>query len=357
LTKAELDRALPELGPVDKSIRGVVVRPEDLKPAVVNPQPAAPPAYEPGASVATRRAYGNALKRLYPQFPHLVSLDCEVSNSTYAEIFAAAYPRQFFEMFIAEQNMVGAGLGLAARGKIPFLSTFAAFFSRAFDQIRMSQYSEPNLKFAGSHAGVSIGEDGPSQMGLEDLAMFRALFNSVVLYPADAMATERLVEAALNHPGIVYLRTTRMATPIIYGPEEEFPLGGCKVLRRSEQDLATVIGAGVTLFEALAAYEALQQEGIAIRVIDLYSVKPVDAATLLEAARATQGLITVEDHYPEGGLGEAVMAALAPHPAPVYSLAVTKKPRSGKPAELLDYEAISRRAIVELVRHIQPRPS
>jgi transketolase len=352
LNQEQLGQALPELGPVDKSVRGVVKKPEDLKPARVAPQAAAPPAYEPGTSLATRKAYGNALKRLYPQFPQLVSLDGEVSNSTYAEIFQEAYPGQFFEMYIAEQNMVGAALGLATRGKIPFVSTFAAFFSRAFDQIRMSQYSEPNLKFAGSHAGVSIGEDGPSQMGLEDLAMFRAVLNSVVLYPADAVATERLVEAALKHPGIVYLRTTRMGTPIIYGPEEEFHIGGCKVLRQSDNDLATVIGAGVTLFEALAAYEELRQEGINIRVIDLYSVKPVDAATLLTAARFTQCLITVEDHYPEGGLGEAVMAALGPNPVRIYSLAVTRKPRSGKPAELLDYEEISRHAIVKLVKNL-----
>ncbi|MBM4301300.1 MAG: transketolase [Deltaproteobacteria bacterium] len=352
LSPAELERALPELGPVDKSVRGVVSRPEDLRPATVAPQPAAPLAYEPGTAVATRKAYGNALKRLYPQFPHLVSLDGEVSNSTYAEIFEDAYPRKFFEMYIAEQNMVGAGLGLATRGKIPFLSTFAAFFSRAFDQIRMSQYSEANLKFAGSHAGVSIGEDGPSQMGLEDLAMFRAILDSVVLYPADAVATERLVEAALTHPGIVYIRTTRMGTPVIYGPEEKFPLGGCKVLRQSDNDLVTVIGAGVTLFEALAAYAQLQQEGINIRVIDLYSVKPVDAATLLTAAKATQGLITVEDHYPAGGINEAVMAALAPNPVRLYSLTVTQKPKTGKPAELLAYEDISRSAIVKLVKQI-----
>ena len=353
LSPAELERALPELGPVDQAVRGVVSRPEDLKPAPVASQPAGKLAYEPGAAVATRKAYGNALKRLYPQFPHLVSLDAEVSNSTYAEIFGDAYPQKFFEMYIAEQSMVGAGLGLATRGKIPFISTFAAFFSRAFDQIRMSQYSDPNLKFAGSHAGVSIGEDGPSQMGLEDLGMFRAILDSVVLYPADALSTERLVEAALNHHGIVYIRTSRLATPIIYGPEEEFPLGGCKVVRQSDHDLATVIGAGVTLFEALAAYEGLQKEGINIRVIDLYSVKPVDAATLLTAAKATQALITVEDHYPAGGIGEAVMAALAPHPVRLYCLAVTKKPKTGKPAELLDYEDISRSAIIRLVKQIK----
>jgi transketolase len=353
LNQEQLQQALPELGPVDKSVRGQVTRPEDLKPPEVKPQAASPLAYKKGDSLATRKAYGNALKRLYAEFPHLVSLDGEVSNSTYAEIFKDAYPQEFFEMYIAEQNMVGAGLGLATRGKIPFISTFAAFLSRAFDQVRMSQYSEPNLKFCGSHAGVSIGEDGPSQMGLEDLAMFRSVLDSVVLYPADAVSTERLVEAALKHHGIVYIRTTRMGTPIIYGPEEEFHLGGCKVLRQSDRDLATVIGAGVTLFEILAAYDELQKEGINIRVIDLYSVKPVDGATLLTAAKATQRLITVEDHYPAGGIGEAIRSALAPHPVRLYSLAVTKKPKSGKPAELLDYEDISRQAIVRLVKQIK----
>ncbi len=353
LKQEQLEKALPELGPVDKSVRGKVGKPEDLKPAEIKPQPAGAMTYKLGDSLATRKAYGNALKRLYPQFPNLVSLDGEVSNSTYAEIFKEAYPKEFFEMYIAEQNMVGAGLGLATRGKIPFVSTFAAFFSRTFDQVRMSQYSEPNLKFAGSHAGVSIGEDGPSQMGLEDLAMFRAVRDSVVLYPADAVSTERLVEEALKHHGIVYIRTTRMATPIMYGPDEAFPIGGCKVLRQSASDVATVIGAGVTLMEALAAYDELQKEGINIRVIDLYSIKPVDAATLMAAARATKGLITVEDHYPAGGIGEAVLGALAPKPVTVYSLAVTKKPKTGKPAQLLDFEEISRSAIIKLVKQIK----
>jgi transketolase len=353
LSQEELAKALRELGPVDKSVKGVVIKPDDLKPVEVKAQSAAALAYKPGDSLATRKAYGNALKRLYPQFPDLVSLDGEVSNSTYAEIFGEAYPKRFFEMYIAEQNMVGAGLGLATRGKIPFVSTFAAFFSRAFDQVRMSQYSDPNLKFAGSHAGVSIGEDGPSQMGLEDLAMFRAIRDSVVLYPADAVATERLVEAALTHHGIVYIRTSRGATPIIYGPDEAFPIGGCKVLRQSNHDVATVIGAGVTLFEALAAYDELQKEGLNIRVIDLYSVKPVDVNTLLAAAQATRALITVEDHYPAGGIGEAVLGALAPEPVKVYSLAVTQKPKSAKPAQLLEFEEISRGAIVKLVKQIK----
>jgi transketolase len=353
LSPEELKQALPELGPVDKNVRGKITAPQDLKPPEIPPQAAPPVAYEPGTALATRKAYGNALKRLYPQFPRLVSLDGEVSNSTYAEIFKAAYPERFFEMYIAEQNMVGAALGLACRGQLPFVSTFAAFLSRAYDQIRMSQYSDANIKFCGSHAGVSIGEDGPSQMGLEDLAMMRAVLGSVVLYPADAVSTEKLVEALARHQGIGYLRTTRMGTPVIYGNDEEFAIGGCKVLRQSPGDLATVIGAGVTLFEALKAYDELKAAGIAIRVIDLYSIKPVDEATLKEAAAASKFLVTVEDHYPEGGLGEAVTAALATTPVPVYSLAVRRKPKSGKPAELLDYEEISQKSIVNLVKQVK----
>jgi transketolase len=353
LSREQLAQALPELGPVDKGVRGKITRPQDLRPQEVQPQKVAQVSYELGASLATRKAYGNALKRLYPQYPRIVSLDGEVSNSTYAEIFKDAYPQRFFEMYIAEQNMVGAALGLACRGKLPFVSTFAAFLSRAYDQIRMSQYSDANLKFCGSHAGVSIGEDGPSQMGLEDLAMMRAVLNSVVLYPCDAVSTEKLVEAMAEYQGIAYLRTTRMGTPVIYRGDEEFVIGGSKVLRQSPGDLATVIAAGVTVFEALKAYDELKKGGIAIRVIDLYSVKPVDAKTLMEAARATKFLVTVEDHFPEGGLAEAVQSALAAQPTPVYSLAVRRKPKSGKPTELLDYEEISQNGIVSLIKRVQ----
>jgi transketolase len=350
LNQEEFERALKELGPIDKTVRGKIPKPLDQKPLAPTPQMAQPPSYPPEKPVATRKAYGNALARIGPEFPRIVSLDAEVSNSTMAEIFQAAFPERFFEMYIAEQNMVGMGLGLARRGKIPFVSTFAAFFSRAFDQIRMSQYSDPNLKFVGSHAGVSIGEDGPSQMGLEDIAMFRAILDSVVLYPSDAVSTEKLVAAMARHQGIAYLRTTRMATPILYGPDAEFVIGGCQVLRRSDKDLATVIAAGVTLHQALAAWEALQKEGISIRVIDLYSIKPLDLAALQAAARETKVLITVEDHYPEGGLGEAVVSALAPTPTPVQILAVRRKPKSGKPGQLLDYEEIATGAIIRKVK-------
>jgi len=352
LSREECDRALQELGEVDLTVRGELARPEELTPEPAGPVPLAAFDYDPKTRVATRKAYGNALARLGPVNPAIVSLDGEVSNSTMAEIFARACPERFFEMYIAEQNMADVALGLATRGKIPFASTFAAFWTRAFDQIRMAQYSEPNLKFVGSHAGVSIGWDGPSQMGLEDLAMFRTLGGSVVLYPADAVATERLVEEMVKHKGIAYMRTTREATPILYGPADQFQIGGCKVLRHSQQDRATVVSAGITLFEALAAYEALQKMGIAIRVIDLYSLKPIAAATLMDAAQRTGAVITVEDHYPEGGLGEAVLSALAQAPVPVHSLAVTKKPKSGSPEELLNYEDISRGAIVKKVREV-----
>lgn len=353
LKPEEFQQALAELGEIDKTVRGEIAPPEDRFPEKPAARPAPHFSYPPEKPVATRAAYGNALKRLYPQFPAIVSLDGEVSNSTMAEYFAKAFPERFFEMYVAEQNMVGAALGLACRGKIPFISTFAAFLTRAFDQIRMSQYSDPNLKFVGSHAGVSIGEDGPSQMGLEDLAMFRTILNSVVLYPCDAVSTERLVEEAAKHQGIVYIRTTRSATPILYGPEEAFPIGGCKVLRRSSRDAVTVVTAGITVFEALAAYEELREEGIAMRLIDLYSLKPLDEAALTDAARETRAILTVEDHYAEGGLGEAVKSALATTGTPVYSLAVRKKPQSGKPKELLDYEEISQKAIVARVKALR----
>lgn len=350
LKPEEFDKAVQELGEIDKSIRGQLTPPEDRRPSRPDPGPVDDLQYPADKPVATRNAYGNALKRLYPQFPDIVSLDGEVSNSTMAEYFKEKYPQRFFEMYIAEQNMVGAALGMAQRGKIPFVSTFAAFLTRAFDQIRMSQYSDTNIKFVGSHAGVSIGQDGASQMGLEDLAMMRTILDGVVLYPCDAVSTERLVEEAARHRGIVYIRTTRSATPILYGPEEAFPIGGCKVIRRSGQDVATVVTAGLTVFEALKAYDELRENGINIRIIDLYSLKPVDEATLQEAARETKAIITVEDHYAEGGLGEAVKSALATSPTPVYSLAVRKKPQSAKPQELLDFEGISQQAIVAQVK-------
>ena len=357
LPEADLQKALAEIGPVDKTVRGTISLPENRQPVKKSPAPVEPLRYEMGKPVATRNGYGHALKRLYPSFPEIVSLDGEVSNSTMAEIFKEAYPDRFFEMYVAEQNMAGVALGFSRRGKIPFVSTFAAFMSRAYDQIRMSQYSDADIKFVGSHAGVEIGQDGPSQMGLEDIGFFRTIRDGVVFYPSDAVSTEKVVEEALRYRGIVYIRTTRGATPVLYDPQEDFPIGGCKVLRHSAADQVTVIGAGVTLHEALAAYGDLQKDDILIRVIDLYSIKPVDEKTLRQAARDTGLILTVEDHCPEGGLGEAVRSALWDAGVPVLSLAVRKKPKSGTPRELLDYEEISRDAIVAGVKRMIARKS
>jgi transketolase len=286
---------------------------------------------------------------------NLVVLDAETSNSTYAETMKKVAPERFFEMYIAEQNMVGTALGLAKRGKVPFVSTFAAFFSRAFDQIRMSQYAGAHLVFVGSHAGVSIGEDGASQMALEDIALFRTVHGSSVLYPSDAVSTERCVAAAAQLDGLVYIRTTRKDTSILYEATEQFPVGGSKTLRTSSNDLVTLVGAGITVHEALAAHEQLLKKGIAARVIDLYSIKPIDADTLTKAAIDTGHILVLEDHYAEGGIAEAVRSALGDRAGIVTSLAVTKQPKSGTPEELLEYEGISAAAIVSAVTELLAR--
>ena len=354
LSEELLKKALEELGAIKK-----------MKIALKLPKSAKPKKYTPRAinnfdsnkadRVATRKAYGTGLVKAHQVYPNIIALDAEVSNSTGAATFKDAFPNRFFEMFIAEQNMVGVAIGLSARGKIPFVSTFSAFFSRAHDQIRMSQYSNSNIKFIGSHCGVSIGEDGSSQMGLEDIAMFRSINNSVVLYPSDAVSTEKLVMAAAKYKGLVYIRTTRQDTPILYKNKEDFKIGGSKVLRKSENDSVAVIGAGITLHEALSAYGELKAKGINIRVIDLFSIKPLEEKTLLETAGQTKAIITVEDHYAEGGLGEAVKSALAEQTTPVYSLSVNKMPKSGKMTELLDYEEISKDAIVKKVMEVLKR--
>jgi transketolase len=302
-------------------------------------------------AVATREAWGAALAALGSIDGRVVALDADVKNSTFSDKFEKAHPERFYENFIAEQVMVGAAMGLAARGAIPFAATFACFLSRAADFIRMGGISMVNVKLAGSHVGVSIGEDGPSQMALEDLAMARAVPDCAVLYPCDAVSTERLVVEMARWPGMAYMRTSRPKTPVIYGPDEAFPVGGSKVLRSSASDVATVVAAGVTVFEALKAYERLQGEGVAIRVIDLYSVQPVDAKGLVDAARATEGVvITVEDHYAAGGIGDAVSEAVAPAGFAVRRLAVREIPRSGQPDELLDRYGISARHIAAAVR-------
>jgi transketolase len=329
-----------------------VARPE------VTPKPIAPPEYKVGDQVATREAYGSALAKLGAADARVVALDADVKNSTFSDRFEKALPDRFYENFIAEQVMIGAAMGLAARGALPFPSTFACFLTRAADFIRMAAISNVNIKLAGSHAGVSIGEDGPSQMALEDLAMCRAEPNYVVLYPCDAVSAERLLALMAYHPGPAYMRTSRPKTPVIYANDEHFEIGGLKVLRQSPHDAVTVVGAGVTVFEALKAYDELKKAGIAIRVIDLYSLAPVDTHGLAAAARSTQGrVITVEDHYPAGGVGDAVAEALAESGYTVHRLAVREIPRSGKPDELLERYGISASHIAASVRAMIGSPT
>jgi transketolase len=361
-TGEELDRALAELEtqfvPPPAGVPAINLAQQITKPAsvprpVVTPKPMAPPSYKLAEQVATREAYGTAIAKLGEADPRVVALDADVKNSTFSDKFEKALPDRFYENFIAEQAMIGAAMGLAARGAIPFPSTFACFLSRAADFIRMAAISNVGIKMAGSHAGVSIGEDGPSQMALEDLAMCRAQPNITVFYPCDGVSTEKLVMAAATCPGPVYIRTSRPKTPVIYSNDELFAAGGLKVLRESGNDAATVIGAGVTVFEALKAYDQLKASGTSIRVIDLYSVAPVDATALAAAGRATGGhLITVEDHYAAGGIGDAVAEAVAATGLTVHRLAVREIPRSGKPDELLDRYGISARRIVDAVRAV-----
>ena len=355
----EMDRAIAELeqqfvpvSPDEPSLVSRIPRPSAPRP-VATPKPVAPPAYALGDLVATREAYGTALAKLGEADSRVVALDADVKNSTFSDRFEKVAPERFYQNFIAEQVMVGAAMGLAARGAIPFPSTFACFLSRAADFIRMAAISGVNIKLAGSHAGVSIGEDGPSQMALEDLAMCRAEPNYTVLYPCDAVSTERLMTLMAYHKGPAYIRTSRPKTPVIYPNDEVFTIGGMKVICESGEDVATVIGAGITVCEALKAYEQLKAVGRTIRVIDLYCVAPVDRAGLIAAAKATGGrLITVEDHYPAGGIGDAVAEAVAEAGFAVRRLAVREIPRSGKPDELVERFGISANHIVEAVNAI-----
>lgn len=354
-------QAIAELGGERQIIIQVDKPDEQVQPAIIaHTQPLQLPTYNQGAQVATRRAYGDALVALGATQPNVIALDAEVSNSTYTEDFAEAYPERYFEMYIAEQQMVAAAVGLQVREYKPFASTFAAFLTRAYDFVRMAAISRANIKLVGSHAGVSIGQDGASQMGLEDLAAFRAVWSSTVLYPSDANQTAKLVAQMSDRNGIVYLRTTREKTPVIYDIQEHFPIGGSKIIHSSDHDQATVIGAGITVHEAIKAYERLKNEGITIRVIDAYSVKPIDVQTLHQAARDTKGnLVVVEDHWIEGGLGAAVLDAFAgTSNTPIYDgrqlrlikLAVQDMPGSGTPEELLHAAKIDADAIVEAVK-------
>ncbi|HEV8584387.1 MAG TPA: transketolase [Methylomirabilota bacterium] len=328
-----------------------IKRPRRRKVALPAPQPLA--GKPPTGEIATREAYGTALVRLGESDPRVRVLDGDVKNSTFAEKFKERFPDRFVEGWIAEQNMVSTGAGLAAQGLIPFISSFACFLERAADQVRMAGISRSNVKLCGSHAGVSIGEDGPSQMALEDLAFFRAIPEAVVFYPSDGVAADAAVQLAAQRKGVVYIRTTRAKTPGLYGADETFAVGALKTVRRSDGDRLVIVSAGITLHEALAAADELGKSGVAVRVIDLFCVKPLDAAGLLEAARACDNrVLTVEDHYAEGGLGDAVMEAVSTHNVAVHRLAVREIPRSGPPRQLLERYGIGRGAIATKVREI-----
>jgi transketolase len=343
------EAAIEELGG-PRNITVSVAKPAGGEPHGFESGPLELPRYEVGSEVATRKAYGEALAALGSARGDVVAVDGEVSNSTFAEIFKAAHPDRFFEMYISEQQMAAAAVGLQARGYRVFASSFAAFHSRAYDFIRMAAISRARLCLSGSHAGISIGEDGPSQMALEDIASLRAVHGSTVLHPCDGNQTAKLVAAMADLDGISYIRTLRPNTAVVYGPDEEFPIGGSRVLR--EGDDVTLVGCGITVHEALEAAEALAGEGVAARVIDCYSLKPIDGGTLAAAASETGRIVTVEDHWPEGGLGEAVLGALAERGvgARVSRLAVTDMPRSGKPDELLAAYGIDAVAIANAAR-------
>jgi transketolase len=341
------ERAIKELGGA-RNLKVKTAKPEPTPKAAKRPDPVVTlPTYKAEDKVATRKAYGDALLAL-AALPDVVAMDGEVSNSTCADEFAKAHPERFFEMWIAEQQLVATAVGMSVRGYRPFASTFAAFFSRAYDFIRMAAISQANIRLVGSHAGVEIGQDGPSQMALEDLAAMRAIQGSTVLYPCDPNQAAKLTLLMAETSGVVYMRTTRGAYPTLYGPNETFKVGGAKVLRQSAKDRVALIGAGVTVHACLAAADMLAAKKIPARVIDLYSVKPVDVKTLREAARVTKGhFVIVEDHYPEGGLGAAVMEALASESPPrIAHLAVRELPGSGKPEELLNAAGISAKHVV-----------
>ncbi len=355
LSKDEASKAISELQPKAKSGIGVPIPPPNERPLPKNEAPASysPTTYKLGDLVATREAYGNALVRIGEVDQRLVAMDGDTKNSTFAEKFYKKFPDRFTECFIAEQNVVGVACGFGTRGKVPFASTFACFFERATDQIRVAGISMANLKMAGSHVGVSIGEDGPSQMALEDLAIMRAIAGSVVLYPSDAVCAEKLVEQMALTRGIAFLRTSRPKTPVIYNNDEQFPIGGAKVLKQSGGDKVTVVAAGVTLFEALKAAEALARENLSITVIDAYSIKPLGKDVIRAAAQKTNNtVLTVEDHYPEGGLGDAVAGELSADGIRVHKLAVSELPRSGKPEELMAKYGIDAAAIVQKVKSL-----
>jgi transketolase len=347
----ELQQALAGVGEVDLgSVTVPSRRYGNARPAAA--PFAVAPSYKAGDLVATREAYGSALEQIGSQCAAIMGVDGDTKNSTFSDRLKKVRPNQFADAYIAEQNMVSVALGASTEGRIPYASSFACFLSRAYDQIRMAGHSEPShLVIVGSHAGVSIGEDGQSQMALEDLAMMRGVVPATVFYPSDAVSAEKLTELAGKTPGVVYLRMSRPKTAILYPNDENFEVGGCKVVRSSPKDVVTVVGAGVTLHEALAAHAELLASGIAIRVIDLYSLKPVDTKTLLRAAAETKGFVTVEDHGACGGLGEAVASAVAGR-SRIEILAVRELPRSGTPSELMHAYGIDKDAIQAAVKRL-----
>jgi len=353
LNAEEAARAIAELQPSAKSAAGASIATPNALLAPVNAVPSSYPplTYKLGELVATREAYGAALARIGEADQRVVAMDGDTKNSTFADKFFKKFPARFTECFIAEQNMIGVAMGFGARGKVPFASTFACFLARGYDQIRVAGISLANLKLVGSHVGVSIGEDGPSQMALEDLAMMRAIAGATVLYPSDAVSTEKLLEQMALKKGICYLRISRPKLPVLYGNDEPFPIGGAKVLRQNAGDKATVVAAGVTLHQALKAADQLKAEGIGITVIDAYSIKPLGKDVIRAAAQKTANqVITVEDHYAEGGLGDAVAGELSADGIKVHKLAVRELPRSGKPDELLARYGIDAAAIVKQVK-------
>lgn len=369
LSKEQLNIALKELGKINHGVKGMIEKPEKINikndgkgsgkmnKILIELSNYALFKIKSVDPISTRKAFGDSLVSLGKQYQDIVVFDGETSNSTYTEEFRKSIPERFFEMYIEEAGMISAALGIAKLDFAPFVSTFAAFLTRGFDQIRMAQYSSPNLKIVGSHAGVSIGQDGPSQMGLEDISMMRSIVNSVVLYPSDGISAKKLTELMYKTKGISYLRTTRGETPVIYDESEKFYVGGLKILKRSNKDTVVIVAAGITLHEALKAYYILQKKNIFVTVVDLYSVKPLDEKTLHSLSKKTKHFIVVEDHYPAGGLGEAIRSVLNSETMKQCNnfvhLAVNKIPRSGKPEELLSYEEIDAEAIIRAVKKLR----
>ncbi len=356
LKEDDLEKALKELGEIDEDVRFTLKKPHSVqsnlsqsKTSLVDTQ-----TYSLGDKIATREIYGKVLAELGKDDSRIYALDAEVKNSTFSIDFKKEIPERFVECFIAEQNMVGVAVGMSRVGRKPFVSTFAAFFTRAFDQIRMAAIGRADVGFVGSHSGVSIGEDGSSQMGLEDIAMFGTIPEAVILHPSDAVSTTRLLSLLVSHKGISYLRTLRPKTPVLYKNDEEFVLGGSKILRHNGNDVLTIIAAGISVHEALKAYEMLKEKGIHVRVVDCYSIKPIDKQTLLSCINETKQkiVVTVEDHYDHGGLGDFVLSVLSHTGAEVEKLAVKKFSHSGTSEELLKDAGIDAENIVRTVQKL-----